>query len=237
MLHQLFLRVSTALGSGDFATIMEWADEFRRMEASLREPMGACGSWPLGPPLLVSPSGALWVSGCFGSLFNRLRKVPTSGLVCEHSSDRLSSASGAGKCGDGHRCKGGEALWCTGHRLGAHRAHVLRGQFLSKLALECCSMTILVVVLGVLNTSEPMTVTPTVGSEHSCNIHGTSSERWDRATALWQCRHPKHHVKGIHISNLLLCFVPFQLRCSPSLQLRFSPVHCSLPEAGDDLSF
>ena len=63
------------------------------------------------------------------------------------------------------------------------------------------------------NTSEPMTVTPTVGSEYSC-LRETSSEHWDRATALWQCWHPKH-VKCIHISNLLSCFVPFQLRYSP----------------------
>ena len=95
-------------------------------------------------------------------------------------------------------------------------------------------MTILVVVLGVLNTSEPMTLTPTVGSEHSC-MHGTSSEHWDRATALWQCRHPKH-VKCIHISNLLLFHCSFVAAPLYSY-FRFSPVHRSWPEAGDDLGF
>ena len=38
-----------ALGSGDFATIMEWADAFRRMEAGVLQ--GADGSlWIIGPP-------------------------------------------------------------------------------------------------------------------------------------------------------------------------------------------
>ena len=50
---------------------------------NFRELMGALWILAIGAPRPIAgvALGALWASGCFGSVFNRLRKVTTCGLV------------------------------------------------------------------------------------------------------------------------------------------------------------